>query len=132
MLKDYLFSNWVLIWYILYKIKLVKYAPVISGILATFVYVLLCTQMNIRTQVYCFLLLLHIIIPIDLIYLQKNPKYNLQLDVLLFLIYNIYIGIRYNKNFYDIYINDLPAKFDRNPDLQIVDLFKLKKNKYNN
>ena len=122
-----LYSNWILIWYILYRFKIVNVAPFISSLIATVVYTILCSKMKMSDEVFYFLFILHIIIPLDLIYIKKEFKTNILVEIKMFIIYNIYLYIACQKKMSDIYLKDMPSKYERYPYMTVCELLKLKK-----
>lgn len=117
-----LYSNWITLWYILYKTGFINIAPVISSVLTTCFFMLMYYNLDMSKTWFFILLCVHIITPIDLLLLSKNNKYNVSAEVYLFLFYNIFITILYNTNFIKIYFNTLPQKFKKNKNVSLTQL----------
>lgn len=117
-----LYSNWITLWYVLYKTCFINIAPVISSVLTTCFFTLMYYNLDMSKIWFFILFCVHIITPIDLLLISKNNKYNVSAEVYLFLFYNIFIIILYNTNFIKIYFNNLPQKFKKNKNVSITQL----------
>ena len=103
---DFLFSYWVFIWYILYKIKITSYNPKLALLFVLFVNIIIMFVM-IYYLINIINIIIHCIIPIifikiiPLITLKNNNKYEIYPLIFLFIFYNLWLYIN-NISLYKI------------------------------
>ena len=125
MLPPYLlFSNWINIHYMLFKLKICDTAPILSSILATVFFIALFSHTKASRELFIFLFCIHVILPIDLLFIQQNVPYNIYNEVGLFILYNIFLFIVFDKTFHEIYFIDIINKHNLEPNMSIKDFIK--------
>ena len=98
-----------------------------SSILTTLFFCFVFSRMKVSRELFVFLLVLHVIIPIDLLLFQKKVPYNLNTEFKLFLIYNVFLYVVFGKTFGDVYFRDLPMKYERHPNMKIREFLETSK-----
>ena len=103
---EFLFSYWVFIWYILYKIKITSYNPKLALLFVLFVHIIIMFVMIyylnniINIIIHCIIPIIFIKI-IPLITLKNNNKYEIYPLIFLFIFYNLLLYIN-NISLYKI------------------------------
>ena len=122
------FSNWILAWYILYKLKLVKSVPAVTCVFATIVFTVLFHR-KLSGQLFWLYFALHVIIPIDLLLVERRSitrhlaSNDSAHELMLLMIYNVYILLMFDKTFVDVYFKDLPYIFSKYPNMTVAEFF---------
>lgn len=104
---DYIFSDWIFIWWILFYFKFTKYNPkfilIVSLIQNCFMFLYLFKQNTKKIVIISFFIidLIIKIIPIILIINTKINKDDIYFTILLYLVYNLYLYIK-NTNVIEI------------------------------
>lgn len=104
---DYIFSDWIFIWWILFYFKFTKYNPkfilIVSLIQNCFMFLYLFTQNTQKIVIISFFIidLIIKIIPIISIINTKINKDDIYFTILLYLVYNLYLYIK-NTNVIEI------------------------------
>jgi len=111
---DFLFSYWIFIWYILYKLKLVNYSPNIALIIALFINVLQFLVMiwfsysTINIFLFVFSILLLKGLPFWTLCNDEYRWIDFYVFIGLFVAYNVWLGLNgthIQKEFSEVYIN---------------------------
>jgi hypothetical protein len=124
---DYLFSNWIFIWYLLYITGIfTKYNPKINIILALIMNIYVIYLLIYNKQFYILFLIITIIFFIKIIPLITLRNTKIKLDdflfgFILFLIYCLWITLYHKKNVL-ILIKDLyfDNKYIKNYELPLI------------
>jgi hypothetical protein len=102
------FSHWIILWFILYKFKIIKYNPklfVLFGLIDNIIGVIITIIIN-KKQLYEYIgISVHIIIKFLMFYSLRNSLYTMNDfmgGILFYLIYNIYLKIRYNLTIFQL------------------------------
>lgn len=104
---DYIFSDWIFIWWILFYFKFTKYNPkfilIVSLIQNCFMFLYLFKQNTKKIVIISFFIidLIIKIIPIISIINTKINKDDIYFTILLYLVYNLYLYIK-NTNVIEI------------------------------
>lgn len=105
----FIFSYWILFWFILYYNKIIKFNPLFILYLAFIhnFYFAITTLKGLILYKYLFMIFIIKIIPIYLIYNNKIHIDDIIFSIILFLCYNLYLYIN-NTDINNIYnqIND--------------------------
>lgn len=112
--SDILFSYWILIWYILYKIKIIPFNPIYAFVIAVIFMTIIIFYLLIRYDNTCdnykniilFIIVnffLKVLPTIDM-YNNSYGMYDFIFGLILFGIYNIYIYSK-GRSFSNIYLN---------------------------
>jgi len=114
----YQYSSWLLFWSILYRLRLVKYPPLVIIIIFA---LLFSSYLLIKFEApVCFLLLsilLHLI-PFLLID-DKRDHTTISINIVMLLLYLITIGYIFNINILEMYRKDA-LKVQKNPTIEYV------------
>ena len=111
----YCFSDWIIIWFILYKLEIVKFNPkifIIFGIIEnviSYIYLFSFTDnfQNYLKKCY-FKLIIHSCIKLIMLFLLIDTTFestDFFAGLILYFIYNIYIKLIYDQSIYDYYNN---------------------------
>lgn len=106
---DYIFSNWILIWFFLYIIKLVKYSPkfiIILGTIEVFIIMIYYIYINIpKYQLIKFIIINFIlkVIPLFIVKSDIISKFDIVFSFTYFLVYLLWLFIN-NITLYEVYI----------------------------
>ena len=102
------FSHWIIVWFILYKFKIIKYNPklfILFGIIDNIISVIIMI-LNNKKQLYDYIgISVHIIIKFLMFYSLRNSLYTMNDfmgGTLFYLIYNIYLKTRYNLTIFQL------------------------------
>lgn len=118
-----LFSNWILAWWVLYRLKVVKSSPVLGGLLATAFFGVMFYGVIRKKSLFWLLFAVHAVVAVDLLVVQNKSLTKhlrgegLVQEVTLFMIFNVFILVVYNKTFGQIYFEELPDAYRRHPEL---------------
>ena len=125
---DKLISVWILVYFILYKLKLVKYNPIILfyiGLLFVIFgcfYVLIYGKITNRVLLFIFVNLFIKVIPIILIYKDKIQSSDMVFTCIYIIVYMLYLAI-VKDNAIDLYRDIIINLVDDKKGRQ-VDIFK--------
>lgn len=91
---DFVFSYWIVFWYICYELRITKYNPIVALYLGLFVNIVILLLMiyyknsYYHLLLYCFLLLVLKIIPL---WRLRNTSYSMKDIYIIFIYYLVYI-----------------------------------------
>ena len=109
----YCFSDWIIIWFILYKLEIVKFNPkifIIFGIIENVICYICLFSFTDNFQYYLkkfyFKLIIHSCIKLIMLFLLIDTTFestDFFAGLILYFIYNIYIKLIYDQSIYDYY-----------------------------
>jgi Ca2+/Na+ antiporter len=108
----YSFSDWIIIWYILYQQKIIDYNPkfaILIGIVENIISLIFLCKYSSDIIKYK-IIVIHFIIKLLMFSSLSNTKYILKdiiFTLILYIIYNIWLKITFNKNITKFYIQKL-------------------------
>jgi hypothetical protein len=108
----YLFSDWIFIWYILYRLQLINNNPkifIIFGIIENIISLIYLCKYTSNIKKY-YILIIHFIIKILMIISLSDTQIvfnDFIFGLILYIIYNIWLKIKYNKYITEFYIEKL-------------------------
>jgi len=101
------YSDWIIIWFILYKFNIVNYNPKISllfGLIHNIIHIItIIINKEIQFNKKYISLFIHFILKIIMFYLLKDITYNLPniiANIIIFIIYNIWLNKIHNINYF--------------------------------
>ena len=133
---DRLLTFWMIVYFILYKLKLVKYNPIILFyigllfVIVSFIYVLIYGKITNRVLLFIFVNLFIKVIPIILIYKDKIQSSDMVFTCIFIIVYMLYLSI-VKDNAIDLYRDIIINLVDDKKGRQ-VDIFKYMNDKLNN
>jgi hypothetical protein len=103
----YYFSDWIIIWYLLYQLKIIKFNPKIAIILGIIENIIFLIK-NYKKKCKNIKLNLHFSIKLLMFYSLRDTEYNINdfnFAIILYISYNIFLKIKYKKSILEYYFS---------------------------
>jgi hypothetical protein len=103
----YYFSDWIIIWYLLYQLKIINYNPkiaIILGIIENIIFLFIYS--NKKKSKNNIKLNLHFTIKLLMFYLLRDTIYNINdfnFAIILYISYNIFLKVKYKISILEYY-----------------------------
>lgn len=100
---DLHFSYWILIWFLLYELKLVSYNPKLFIIMALFANCFLVFLMMyyhhaiLEILIFLFIITIQKVIPLYILFYEKTNWKDVHIGIMLFLLYLMYCYVSYGS-----------------------------------
>jgi len=99
----YYFSDWIIIWYLLYQLRIINYNPkiaVIIGIIENIIFLIIYNKKNnSKLNINCVIKLL-------MLYTIKETKFKINdfnFAIFLYILYNIFLKLKYKISILEYY-----------------------------
>ena len=105
----FFFSDWINIWFILYKFNIINFNPkivILIGIIENIICLGYLFKLNINNIKYYKKLVIYFIIKLVTFYLLQDTNYKLNdfmAGIVLYIIYNIYLKLFFNESIIEYY-----------------------------